>query len=37
MAGLFAIACRRAGILDGRVELSTAAFRRPGGRQLALL
>jgi DNA repair photolyase len=37
MAGLFAIACRRAGILDGQVELSTAAFRRPGGRQLALL
>jgi DNA repair photolyase len=37
IAALFAIACRRAGILDGRVELSTAAFRRPGGRQLALL
>ncbi|MGH7859293.1 MAG: PA0069 family radical SAM protein [Candidatus Binatia bacterium] len=33
---LFAIACRRAGIADGRVELSTAAFRRPGGRQLGL-
>jgi len=37
LRGLFAIACRRAGIANGRVELSTAAFRRPGGRQLALL
>ena len=36
IGALFAIACRRAGIVDGRVELSTAAFRRPGGRQLAL-
>jgi DNA repair photolyase len=37
IARLFAIACRRAGIVDGRVELSTAAFRRPGDRQLSLL
>lgn len=33
---LFAIACRRAGITNGRVELSSAAFRRPGGAQLGL-
>jgi DNA repair photolyase len=37
IAALFAIACRRAGIVDGRVELSTAAFRRPEECQLALL
>jgi DNA repair photolyase len=37
MAALFAIACRRAGFIDGRIGLSAAAFRRPGGRQLALL
>jgi DNA repair photolyase len=37
IARLFAIACRRAGIVDGRVELSTAAFRRPAERQLSLL
>jgi len=36
LAALFAIACRRAGIYDGRVELSTAAFRQPAGPQLAL-
>jgi len=32
---LFDLACRRAG-LDGKPELSTAAFRRPDGPQLAL-
>jgi DNA repair photolyase len=37
MGALFAMACRRAGINDGRVGLSAAAFRRPSGRQLALL
>ena len=37
MATLFALACRRAGIAEGRIGLSAAAFRRPGGRQLALL
>jgi DNA repair photolyase len=37
IARLFAIACRRAGIVDGRLELSTAAFRRPRDRQLSLL
>jgi DNA repair photolyase len=36
MGALFAIACRRAGIAGGRMELSAAAFRRPGGAQLAL-
>jgi DNA repair photolyase len=36
IGALFAIACRRAGLGDGRVELSTAAFRRPRGPQLAL-
>lgn len=34
---LFTIACRRAGIGGRRIELSTDAFRRPGGRQLDLL
>ena len=33
---LFAIACRRAGIAEGRVELSADAFRRPQAAQLAL-
>jgi DNA repair photolyase len=33
---LFTIACRRAGIADGRAELSAAAFRRPGAAQLSL-
>jgi len=33
---LFAIACRRAGIAEGRVELSADAFRRPHAAQLAL-
>jgi hypothetical protein len=33
---LFTIACRRAGIAEGRTELSAAAFRRPGAAQLAL-
>jgi DNA repair photolyase len=36
IGALFAIASRRAGLGDGRVELSTAAFRRPRGPQLAL-
>jgi len=34
---LFTIAARRAGLLDRRIELSPAAFRRPGGSQLSLL
>ena len=34
---LFTIAARRAGLLDRRIALSSAAFRRPGGRQLSLL
>lgn len=33
---MFNVACRRAGIADNHVQLSTAAFRRPGGRQLNL-
>ncbi|MCO5051991.1 MAG: PA0069 family radical SAM protein [Verrucomicrobiae bacterium] len=33
---MFNVACRRAGIADNHVQLSTAAFRRPGGRQLSL-
>ncbi len=33
---LFELACRRAGIAEGLTELSTAAFRRPGGPQLSL-
>lgn len=33
---LFQLACRKAGILGGRIELSTAAFRRAGGSQLGL-
>ncbi len=33
---MFNVACRRAGIVDSHVQLSTAAFRRPGGRQLSL-
>jgi DNA repair photolyase len=36
IGALFAIACRRAGIAQDRVELSAAAFRRPRGPQLAL-
>jgi DNA repair photolyase len=34
---LFAIACRRAGLREDALPLSTAAFRRPGGDQLTLL
>ncbi len=37
IADLFELACRRAGVNENPVELSTAAFRRPGGEQLALL
>ncbi len=33
---LFSVACRRAGILGRRPKLSTDAFRRPAGAQLAL-
>ncbi len=33
---LFRVACRRHGVRIGRPELSTAAFRRPGGQQLDL-
>lgn len=33
---MFNVACRRAGIADNHVQLSTAAFRRPRGRQLNL-
>ena len=33
---LFALGCRKAGIAGRGPELSTAAFRRPGGRQLLL-
>lgn len=33
---MFNVACRRAGIADNHVQLSTAAFRRPGGKQLGL-
>src|SRR5207237_4451899 len=36
IAAMFAIACRRAGIADGRVQLSAAAFRRPAAGQLTL-
>jgi DNA repair photolyase len=34
---LFALGCRRAGIARQGPELSSAAFRRPGDAQLALL
>lgn len=34
--GLFAAAARRAGLNQGRLDLSTAHFRRPGGAQLTL-
>lgn len=33
---LFKVACRRAGIADNELKLSTAAFRRPDGNQLTL-
>ena len=33
---MFEVACRKAGFCDGGPELSTAAFRRPEGAQLAL-
>jgi DNA repair photolyase len=33
---MFNVACRRAGIADNHLQLSTASFRRPGGRQLNL-
>ena len=37
IASLFDLACRRAGVNQVEPKLSTAAFRRPGGEQLALL
>jgi DNA repair photolyase len=37
IADLFELACRRAGVNVDSPKLSTAAFRRPGGEQLALL
>ena len=36
IAALFALACRKAGIARASPPLSTAAFRRPAGPQLAL-
>jgi DNA repair photolyase len=36
LRALFRIASRRAGIGERKIELSTDAFRRPGGNQLAL-
>ena len=36
ITALFEVACRKQGIAGRHPELSTAAFRRPGGRQLAL-
>jgi DNA repair photolyase len=33
---MFNVACRRTGIADNHLHLSSAAFRRPGGRQLGL-
>jgi DNA repair photolyase len=36
IASMFKLACRKAGIEGGGAELSTAAFRRPGGPQLSL-
>ena len=33
---MFHVACRRAGIVENQIELSAAAFRRPGGRQMGL-
>ena len=33
---MFALACRRSGMEFGGLELSTSAFRRPGGAQLSL-
>jgi len=33
---MFHVACRRTGIAENDLELSTADFRRPGGRQLSL-
>jgi DNA repair photolyase len=36
IADLFRVACRKAGLADQRIPLSTAAFRRPPGPQLRL-
>jgi DNA repair photolyase len=37
MEALFDVACRKHGLGNWRQELSTAAFRRPGGKQMELL
>ena len=36
IAQMFEVARRKAGFKNDRLELSTAAFRRPGGEQLSL-
>jgi DNA repair photolyase len=36
IAGLFALGCRKAGLQERDLQLSTAAFRRPTGTQLSL-
>jgi hypothetical protein len=36
LRALFQVSARRAGLNQERLTLSTAAFRRPGGEQLAL-
>jgi hypothetical protein len=36
IAQLFELSRRRAGLGGERIELSTAAFRRPGGEQMTL-
>jgi DNA repair photolyase len=36
MDQMFDVACRKAGIAENELELSTAAFRRPGAAQLSL-
>lgn len=36
IASMFALACRKAGIRNRDLQLSTAAFRRPTGAQLSL-
>jgi DNA repair photolyase len=36
IASLFAVSCRKAGLNEHNIELSTTAFRRPDGAQLCL-
>jgi len=36
IAQMFAVACRKAGLLGRRPSLSTSSFRKPGARQLSL-